>query len=278
MRPLTAVALMLCVLAAFGQAEAGTCRNCGLVFEGDGVYCADCARRFEAERERAAKELIYVEAVVKARRDYERAADELVHYYLTEGDVHKLAEARNELQDLQKVRKYDYIFLAELLSPDLSPKRSIAEAETLFRDGLNYYRQFAWPWQKADRYRSAILKFTELIRKHPESDRIDDAAYYLGRCYEKKSIGEYRRAVAWYERAYNWNPQNEHDLCYRIARIYDYKLGHRDKALVYYHLVVRDSGDRALVERAQRRIGTLQKSALDERQAAVTPPEPDRRP
>jgi len=272
MRILKIVAALILGMVVLSIADAGTCRNCGLVFEGDGHSCADCARRFEAERERAAKELVYVERVAKARREYEQAIDELVKYYIAEGDAQKVADARREQQDLKGVRKYDYLFLAELTSADLQPNRAIAEAEALFRDGLNYFEHFAWPWEKSDRYTLAITKFKELVSKYPQSDRIDDAAYYLGRCYEKKYFREYRRAVRWYQRCYQWNGKTEFDPRYRIAQIYDEKLDQRDKALRFYHLVVRDSGNRGRVTQAQKRIDLLRKKVVRERQAAVARP------
>jgi len=273
MRSLKVVAALIVAVLVLTIADAGTCRNCGLVFEGEGQYCADCARRFEAERERAAKELLLVERVAKARREYEQAIDELVKYYLEEGDAQKVADARREQQDLKRVPKYDYLFLAELAGADLKPTRSIAEAEALFRDGLNYFEHFAWPWQKADRYGLAIEKFKELVRQYPDSDRIDDAAYYLGRCYETKFFREYRRAILWYQRCYQWNPKTDLDPRYHIAQIYDQKLDQRDKALAYYHLVVRDSGDSERVEEAQKRIDFLRKKVGRERQASVAKPE-----
>jgi len=273
MRAFRVIATLALVLVVLSTAGAAACRNCGLVFDGEGDYCPDCARRFEAERERAMKELVYVERVAKARLEYERAIDELAKYYLAEGDAQKADDARREQADLKAVRKYDYLCLAELLGADLKPTRAIAEAETLYRDGLNYYEHFAWPWQKKDRYALAIQRFKELVKTYPESDRIDDAAYYLGRCYEKKYFKDYRRAITWYQRCFEWNPQTAFDPRYRIARIYDVKLEQRDKALRFYHLVVRDGSQSKRVEEAQRRIDALRKQALREREEAVTKPD-----
>jgi len=273
MRFLRLSLMVVLMLVVAGDAFAGTCRNCGLVFEGKGVYCADCARRFEAERERAAKELVYVERVIRARRQYEKAVADLVAYYTAEGDARKADQAKHEKEDLGQVRKYDYILLAELLGPDLRPARSIAEADALYQDGLNYYNQFAWPSQKKRKYSLAMEKFTKLIKKYPESDRIDDAAYYLGRCCEKNSIRDYGQAILWYQRCYQWNPKTEHDPRYRVARVYDKKLGQRAKAVQFYNLVIRDSADEDCVQKAQGRIDALAKVAAAERVSAVTPPD-----
>jgi TolA-binding protein len=280
MRFLRHVATVAVVLLVLSIAGAAVCENCGGVFPGTGKFCADCVRILDTQRNQAARELVYVENVVKARQQYEKALDELIDYYQKEGDRPKEEDARRERQDFANAKKYDYVFLADLVSPDLSPKRDIGEANTLYADGLRAFNERVYFWNgRSDKYERAARKFEDLIRRFPESDKIDDAAYHLGRCYEAGgTTQDYRRAIVWYQRAYQWNPRTEFDPRFRIAEVYEDGLHERDRAIAFYTLEVRDGGDSSRAAKAQRRIDALKAKIDRERRVSVPVQDRMRRP
>src|SRR5690606_33263101 len=115
--------------------------------------------------------------------------------------------------------------------------------------------------------RQALARFKELIERYPTSDKIDDAAYYIGEIhkeYEKER--DNTLALEWYKRAIQWDPNTPHPCRFRIATTYDYRLHERENALYWYqkvleeesHFTMADDPDFALNTRyAQARIKEL---------------------
>jgi len=80
--------------------------------------------------------------------------------------------------------------------------------------------------------RLALRRYNQLIRKHPSSDRIDDAAYRAGRICEH--FKDYTIAILYYQRAYQWDPKTAYPARYRRACILDEHMHRRAEALKLY--------------------------------------------
>ena len=83
----------------------------------------------------------------------------------------------------------------------------------------------------------AIDKFNELITQYPTSDKIDDAAYQIAEIYNHY-LKDYYKALLYYQRVWQWDPQTPKAPRYAVARIYDDHLHDRAKALEYYQKAV----------------------------------------
>jgi TolA-binding protein len=78
----------------------------------------------------------------------------------------------------------------------------------------------------------ALDKYNQFINKYPKSDKIDDAAFRMGRIYEY--LKDYDNAVKNYQRAYQWNPQTPTSARFKAAYLLDTQLGRRAEALQIY--------------------------------------------
>ena len=84
----------------------------------------------------------------------------------------------------------------------------------------------------------AAKLFRELIERYPNSDKIDDAAFYCGEIHKDYLPGQDEIAVRWYERVWTWNPETEHPARFQAASIYDYRLRDRVRALELYQAAI----------------------------------------
>jgi tetratricopeptide (TPR) repeat protein len=78
----------------------------------------------------------------------------------------------------------------------------------------------------------ALDKYNQLIRKHPSSDKIDDAAFKAGGIYEH--FKDYTIALLYYQRAYQWNPKTPYPAKFKAAFMLDKRLHRRAEALELY--------------------------------------------
>ena len=198
-----------------------------------------------------------VEEVARLRKAYGRALAALKDHYTKRGTVHKIEWANSEIAAFEKVPKVQYLIVAELAGPGLKPTRRIEAADQLFTEGTDYKNYPAFPPAKKDYLRLAIQKFTSVIEKYPESDKIDDAAYCIGEIYGGWYFEDWARAVSSYERCWQWDPKTPYPAVFNAAKIYDEKLKNRVKAVELYNRVVAESKNDDLVRQAQDRIRAL---------------------
>ncbi len=218
-------------------------------------------------------EVDMVEQLAYHRQSYEQYLRALIQYYNDRGYRHKAIWAERELKDVSKVKTYRYLVDAELPGPRLRPKDSIAEADALYDDGLHYMKEGGHGiplYYNADKMKLALEKFNEIIQRFPTSDKIDDAAFMAGEIY-KEYFNDDHRALVYYQRAYEWDPQTPHPARFQAAVVYDYRLHDRDKALeLYQEVLEKESTNRSNYRFSVRRI-----KQLTENEKAPTPEEPD---
>lgn len=208
-----------------------------------------------------AREVDIVEGVLAHRAQYRRMLETLRDYYAEHGYSVKQKWAEAELADLSRVKPYRYILSAEVPASQLRPTRSIAEADALYQRGLDLMREGGHGipvLYNRQKMREALDTFTSLIRKYPDSDKIDDAAFCNGEILKEYFKNTETLAVKWYERCRQWDPNSPHPALFQAAVVYDYRLKDRARALELYHRVLsEEAGDKSNAAFASRRIYEL---------------------
>lgn len=182
----------------------------------------------------AAGEADIVEQMVNHRQAYRQGLELLAEYYTKTGNNMKLMWVKKEMAALDTMPQYKYIIEAEVAPGDLVARASIPEADRLYWD--------AWQLEKdAGKFvivknenllRLALDKYNQLIKKHPTSDKIDDAAFKAGAIHDY--FKDYTIALLYFQRAYQWDPDTIHPARFRAAFILDKRLHRREEALQLY--------------------------------------------
>ena len=206
-------------------------------------------------------EVDLVENVVGHRDQYIESLHRLERYYAGQGHDAKRRWAEMEFNGIMGVKRFRYVMDAEVPAGSLTANEPIAEADELFARGMDLMRRGGHgvpAVYRRDRMVEAAEVFRELIERFPNSDKIDDAAFYCGEIHKDYLPGQEGIAVAWYERAWTWDPNTPHPAKFQAAVVYDYRLHDRDRALELYQAVVADTGaDAGNARFAARRIREL---------------------
>lgn len=186
-----------------------------------------------------ADERLLVEMTVTARRNYLDALASLRKYYESTGASFRMKLARNMEDRFDPVRTYMYFLSAEIPGPDLRPKAVIPEADKLFKQALDLYRsgKILPAVTNYAKERRALVLFRKLVQNYPTSNTIAEAAYYIGEIY-KEYFREYVRAVHWYERAWQWDPNIMLPARFQCATVYDFHLQMKSKAVACYRAAI----------------------------------------
>ena len=219
-------------------------------------------------------EVDLVEKMAMSRQAYRQGLEMLEAYYTRVGNYEKLQWVRRELQSFDTMTKYTYITGPNRLPSSGQPIASIPEADVLYREAEQYEKKagllplLVLPILKDENsLRLALLRYNQLIKNHPTSDKIDDAAYRAGVIYEY--FKDYSIALLYFKSAIEWDPEGVYPARFRAARILDKYLYRKDEALQLYQQAVRIEGRyekyREWREYAEKRISALQK--LDEGQS-----------
>jgi tetratricopeptide (TPR) repeat protein len=185
------------------------------------------------------EEIDTVEQMAVNRRAYSNGLKSLIDYYNKVGNNMKLRWAEKELAALDAMPQYKYIIEAEVAGPDLKATTSIPEADELYDDAVRLEKQGGRlvVIKDNDLLRLALDKYNELIKKHPSSDKIDDAAYRAGKIYEY--FKDYSIALIYYRRTYQWNDETSYPARFKEAYILDQQLHRRAEALELYKQAIK---------------------------------------
>lgn len=186
-------------------------------------------------------EVQLVEQMARHRRLYQEHLDALKMFYDRQGNHIKASWVRVELEQLELGPQREYLVIAEVAGPDLQSQAIVEEADTLYREAMNYVKEgrgaLGRLFAKKKKLYTAIEKLDELITNYPTSDKIDDAAFQIAEIY-RYYLKEYNRALLYYQRVWQWDARTPLPARYWVARIYDDQLHNRVKALYYYEQVV----------------------------------------
>lgn len=181
-----------------------------------------------------ASEADAVEQTIINRSAYRQGLESLIRRYGQTGDNMKLAWAQKELAALDAIPKYNYIIEAGVAGPNLKATNLILEADFMYKQALEYESKAGGLVVIKDEnlLRLALNQYNQLIRKHPSSDKIDDAAYRAAGIYEH--FRDYSIALVYYQRAYQWDQNNPYPARFKAAYILDRKLHRRAEAVPIY--------------------------------------------
>ncbi|MHC4659142.1 MAG: tetratricopeptide repeat protein [Planctomycetota bacterium] len=210
-----------------------------------------------------AKEADYVEQVAVNRQAYRQGLELLVQHYTKTGNSMKLTWAKRELEALNSMAQYNYIIGAGVIGAGSKASIAIAEADYLYRDGVELEDKAGLLFFKnKNTLRLALDKYNQVINKHPSSDKIDDAAYRAGRICEH--FKDYTIALLYYQRAYQWDTETIYPARFREAFVLDKRLRRRAEALKAYKralkAIKRKGEHYQWIEFAEERIRVLTKT------------------
>jgi hypothetical protein len=217
----------------------------------------------EGESLANADEYILVEFVVGARKAYLDAMGKLVDFYKgTAPNSYKHKRVANVLDRFDAVRTYVYFLEAEIPGAKLRPVEVIPEADKIYEQAVRLHEKgkgllhfcLTTDYRKE---RQALLLLRDLIREYPRSTKIALAAYYIGEI-SKEYFNEDIRAVHWYERAWQWDPNLTKPARFQAATVHDYRLHNRAQAVeLYRQVILHEQFNASNVQFAHRRIRQL---------------------
>lgn len=188
-----------------------------------------------------ASEVDLVEQLIEYRTKYSQTLKQLSSYYQQHGYAEKHLWAQGELEDVGRIRPYHYLHSSEIPRLDLTPRDSIAEADTLYDQALTVAREAGHGMPalfNQEGMGKALALFKQLIEEFPTSDKIDDAAFQCGELLKEYYKHQDTVAVQWYERARTWDPSTPHPARFQEAVLWDYRLHDRRKALELYRAAI----------------------------------------
>ena len=177
-------------------------------------------------------EMDIVEQVISNREAYRDSMNMLIQYYTETGNHEKYLWARKELSDLNTMAQYNYVSEAIISGSDLVASDSILEADFLYQQALDLKKKAGPVLRNKKTLRLALANFNGLIRMHPSSDKIDDAAFQAGDIYQR--FKDYTIAIQYFRRTYQWNPATPYPARFREGFILDKMLLDRAGALDAY--------------------------------------------
>jgi len=187
-------------------------------------------------------EVDLVEKMMLHRAMYGRYLEVLETFYREHGYEYKAIWARNEMNDLARVKPYRYILDVEVPVATLRPSESVAGADQLFEEGKKLMRKGGHGvpiFFHEETMKLALAKFKELVNRYPTSDKIDDAAFYIAEIHKEYTEEKDNLiALRWYQRAVDWNPDLPYPARFQMAVIYHHRLKDREKALELYQEVI----------------------------------------
>jgi TolA-binding protein len=207
-----------------------------------------------------------VEDIALNRQEYRQGLSILKDYYARTGNSRKYEWASRELKAMDSMVQYNY--LGDVIpGPELKARMAIAAADSLFLEANRIQRDagpLPWSWKveipyikDPDQLRLALDKYRQLIKNYPQSDKIDDAAFWCGTIHEH--FKDYSIALTYFQRAYQWDSSTPHPARFKAAYILDKKLGQKEEALDLYQEALNVEGTRFLEwsDFAEKRIQEL---------------------
>ena len=274
---LRAFAKAVCVVMVLGAlACAAECPLCLRQIPEGVKYCERCKTMMLANEANAADEKKHVDTLIEARADYLARLEEMVRFYEERGDAEGLRRSQAELTDLRTARKLVHQNWEESL-PELSAAKPTPEADKLLEEGDASRKKFN-PFKRGANLRAAAEKYQEILQMYPNSTAVDSAAFGLGEIYSSGSVGEYRRAVVFYELAYLSNKDIKHEALYHAARVCDGDLAAYEDAARYYWLASHKGISAITRQKAAMRLKQLQKKGYGLAYAEKEKPEPEEKP
>jgi hypothetical protein len=204
----------------------------------------------------AVRDAELVERLIASRKEYQVSLEALRTHYISSGDLERAKWAEDELISYHRVGKNAFLLELDVPPPSLKGTVNIPEANELYRRAITY-KDKGWGTDFVDNQRRAEILFQMILGNHATSNKISDTAYQLGDLYEGKNYKQFRRAAAYYERSFQWNPLTQNDGRIKAARLYDKMSIDRNRAIELYKEVIQHDTDPQRLQEAQRRLAEL---------------------
>ncbi|MBX3394132.1 MAG: tetratricopeptide repeat protein [Phycisphaerae bacterium] len=192
-----------------------------------------------------------VEEMVQKRSDYINHLIQMERAYLNVGDINRANWARRQRELTERIEVYPYLTeqtpMQQNVQVQVIPRDSIPEADALFEQGFKLYDKFVgvpfvgFAYLNKPEPRQAVDIFKRVIAEYPTSDKVDDAAYYIGNIYKeflRHDDPDNELALRYLKWAWTLDPRTPHPARFDAAVIYDFRLHDRDKAIELYHEVL----------------------------------------
>jgi TolA-binding protein len=189
-----------------------------------------------------ADEHLLVEYVLGARTAYLSAMRNMLAFYRNKsGDTYKAQRISNVLDRFDPIFTYKYFLEAEMPPATNRPVQVIPAADKMYDQAVKLHKQgkglvpllgTSYPKE-----REALLLLLDLVNKYPQSTKAALAAFYIGEIY-KEYFNENIRAVAWYKRAVQWDPNLTMPARFQAAVVADYRLYNKAEAIELYRQVI----------------------------------------
>ena len=189
----------------------------------------------EPDKNTNTSERFLVENVLVTRASYVDAVDKMALLYETgDKDPFKKHIVHTLQHRFLPEQTYTYLMSVELPKKYTGERKIVPEADKLFNEAQLLTRgDDDIEWIDYPKQRQAMKKFKRLIQMYPQSPRVADAAYYVGRIYGRYFKEPYL-AVRWYEVALDWDPYIAHPIYFELATECDFGLKDKDAAIKYY--------------------------------------------
>jgi hypothetical protein len=197
-----------------------------------------------------------VQRVIVARKEYKTALENLRLHYDRVGDLERKKWAEDELKNYHRITKYAFDINQHVPPPNLQGNMNVPEANKLLTWAITF-KDKGFGTDYIDNQRRAEILLQDLITKYPQSDKISDASFYLGDIYESKANKQFRLAAEYYVRCCQWNPKTHFDARMRAARLFDYEVKDRTKAIELYREITTHETDPKRLQEAEKRIKEL---------------------
>jgi hypothetical protein len=198
----------------------------------------------------------FVERIIAARKEYQKALVAVYEHYRTTGDRERAKWAEEEIRAFHLMPKPSYrLDILDVPPPNLEAKVNVKEANDLYKIAMEYKGKGYGTEYVLNQKRCEIV-LQEILQKYPNCDKIADVAYTLGDLYEGRAFREYDRAAAYFERSYQWRKGSITDARLRAARLYD-RQNERSKAVELYRDVIAHDTDKERIREAERRLAEL---------------------
>ncbi len=186
-------------------------------------------------------EVELVEQMARYRGRYTSQLELLEQFYDRQGNHLKASWARDERDYLRTGPQREYLVIAEVAGPDLRASESIPTADGLYEKGMEQFKKARGSLGGLFFDKKGIMAakemFNQLITNYPTSDKIDDAAFQIGEIY-RHYLKDFPRAMLYYQRVWQWDPQTPLPARFAMGRLYDDYLHDGPKAIQYYRQAV----------------------------------------
>jgi tetratricopeptide (TPR) repeat protein len=199
-----------------------------------------------------------VEQMTTHRQAYRRSLQALIQHYDAAGDHQKVTWAKTELDALDRIPMYRYIVEAQVFPQTLRATERIPAADQLYQEAEEVRRKAGvMPVLKDEEIlRAALDKYGQVIRQHPTSDKIDDAAFKMGEIHEY--FNDFVLALSFYQRAYQWDTATPYPARFKAANILDRRLRQRAQAVeLYQEAIIKEAQFESWRIPAERRVKEL---------------------